>query len=293
MKYRFIHQHRFEHRVWKLCRVLKVSRSGYYRWLKAPISKRTKSNERLLKAIRDIHSDTDMESYGSPRVANELRNRGFNCSKPRVARLMRDNGIRAKIKRKFKVTTNSNHTKKRSPNLLEQKFTVIAPHEIWVSELTYIRTGEGWLYLTAIMDLFDRRIVGWSMSERMHSKVTAEKALHQAWLVERPSKQLIFHSDQGVQYATDDFRKALSQYSFVQSMGGKGNCYDNAVAESFFKTLKTELVYKSYYRTRIEARQSIFRYIETFYNRRRQHSFLDYMSPEMFRNAFFDIKNAA
>jgi len=223
-----------------------------------------------------------MENYGSPRMTTELKDRGFSCSEPRVARIMKKNNIKSKIKLKYKVTTNSDHKKKKSPNLLQQNFAVNAPNKVWVSDLTFIWTSEGWLYLTTVLDLFHRKVVGWAMSKRMFSDVTTEAALKHAYKSERPLKDLIIHSDPGVQYASDKFRGDLSTFGMIQSMSGKGNCYDNAVAESFFKTLKTELIYKTKYRTRKDARQAIFHYIEYFYNRKRRHSYLGNMSPEQF-----------
>jgi len=282
MRYRFIKQYSSCHRVQKMCQVLKVSRSGYYQWLKRKLSPRAQANEVLLIEIKKIHSDPYMENYGSPRMTAELIDRGLMCSEPRVSRIMKRNTITSKIKLKYKVTTNSDHKKKRSPNLLQQNFVVNAPNKVWVSDLTFIWTIEGWLYLTTVLDLFHRKIVGWAMSDRMFSDVTTEAALKQAFKRERPLENLIIHSDPGVQYASDKFRRDLSDYGMKQSMSGKGNCYDNAVAESFFKTIKTELIYKTKYRTRKEARQAIFHYIEYFYNRKRKHSYLGNLSPEQF-----------
>ena len=286
MKYSFIKLYSSIHRVQKMCQVLQVSRSRYYQWLERNQSQRKKENEELLEEIKIIHSDSDMGNYGSPRMASELLDRGFSCSIPRVARIMRANNIKSKIKRKFKVTTDSDHKKESSPNLLQQDFTVDAPNKVWVSDLTYVWTYEGWLYLTIVLDLFHRKIVGWAMSNRMHGAVTTEKALEQAYKREHPLKDLIFHSDRGIQYASDGFRQKLSAYEMIQSMSGKGNCYDNAVAESFFKTIKTEHIYKNKYRTKKQARQSIFRYMEYFYNRQRKHSYLGNISPEQFLNIY-------
>jgi len=195
---------------------------------------------------------------------------------------MRNNGIRSKIKRKFKVTTNSDHKLPISPNLLDQNFYASAPGLILVSDITYIRTGEGWLYLTTIMDLFHRKIVGWSMSRTMTVQETTIAALRQYISNYKPASGVIFHSDRGIQYASKAFRELLNKHEMVQSMSGKGNCYDNAVAESFFKTLKTEWVYHERYRTRAQARNSIFEYIEVFYNRIRKHSALGYLSPDQY-----------
>ena len=291
MKYRFIKQYSSCYRVQKMCQVLTVSRSGYYQWLKGKTSQRVQANIILLKEIESINSDRYMANYGSPRMTTELIDRGFQCSEPRVARIMNKNNIKSKIKTKYKVTTNSNHKKKYSPNLLCQNFNVNAPNKVWVSDLTFIWTLEGWLYLTTVLDLFHRKIVGWAMSNRMFSEVTTQAALEQAYKRERPDKDLIIHSDCGVQYASDGFRGDLSKYCMIQSMSGKGNCYDNAVAESFFKTIKTELIYKMRFRTRKEARQTIFHYIEYFYNRNRKHSYLGNMSPELFLIKYLEKLN--
>lgn len=281
MKYEFIQRYRSQFRIGKMCRVLHVSRSGYYSWNNRPESKRTKANRVLLRAIKEIHKES-RQVYGSPRVTEALSDKGLKASRNRVARLMAKNGIRSRVKRKFKVTTHSDHKLPISPNLLNQNFQVDALGHILVSDITYIRTGEGWLYLTTIIDLFHRKVVGWSMSKRMTAELTTIAALKQYVKHYSPAEGVIFHSDRGVQYASADFRKLLKKYSFVQSMSGKGNCYDNAVAESFFKTLKTELIYHVRYLTRAQARASIFEYIETFYNRVRKHSYLGYLSPVQF-----------
>jgi putative transposase len=281
MKYEFIHSYRSAFRVEQMCRLLQVSRSGYYGWIDRPESKRSRENRILLEAIKDIHEDSK-EIYGSPRITEDLPGKNLKASRNRVARLMAKNGIRSKTKRKFRVTTQSDHKLPISPNLLDQNFFVPAPNLILVSDITYIHTGEGWLYLTTVIDLFHRKLVGWSMSSRMTAELTTIAALKQYVRHYSPAPGVIFHSDRGVQYASDNFRTLLKKYQFIQSMSGKGNCYDNAVAESFFKTLKTELVYHERYWTRAQARASIFEYIEVFYNRVRKHSYLGYLSPEQF-----------
>lgn len=206
---------------------------------------------------------------------------GFNVAPSRVARIMAKNNIRAKTKRKFKVTTNSKHKYAVAPNLVNQDFTSDEPHKIWTSDITYVRTMQGWLYLTVILDLFNRQVVGcWSMSPRLTAARTTIPALRDAYQCQRPSGKLTFHSDRGVQYACSEFRELLiDKYHMVQSMSGKGNCYDNAVTESFFHTLKTECVYQHKYITREQAKHSIFEYIEAFYNPKRMHSALGYVSP--------------
>jgi transposase InsO family protein len=288
MKYQFIQKYQDEFCLSQLCKILSVSRSGYYKWLKRKPGKREIENMKLLKEIKKIHKQTD-QTYGSPRMTRELRYRSYSCSRTRVARIMAKNNIYAKTKRKFKPTTDSNHKHPVSPNLLNQDFQADRFNQTWVSDITYIRTSAGWVYLTVIIDLFNRQVVGWSMSRRLTAETTTIPALIDARQRQQPPEGLIFHSDRGVQYAAQDFRKKLSKFKMVQSMSGKGNCYDNAVAESFFKTLKTELVYFNKYKTREQARLSIFKYIEIFYNRQRMHSALGYKSPV----EFLELKKVA
>ena len=288
MKYRFIKSFKDEFPVVKMCRVLKVSRGGYYAWLNRPISKRELENQQLLERIKAIYS-RNRGTYGSPRITDDLHDENIKVSRQRVARIMRKNDIRAKSKKKFKITTNSNHNYKASPNLLKQNFIVDQPCKTLVSDITQVRTREGWLYLTVVLDLFNRQVVGWSMSKSMRASETTIPALDDACNRYGYSKDMIFHSDRGVQYACDDFRKRLKHYNMIQSMSGKGNCYDNAVAESFFGTLKKELIYQDQFETRFHVRKAIFEYIEIFYNKIRKHSFLGYVSPEQ----FLKLKKAA
>ena len=257
---------------------MSVSRSAYYHWLMSTPSKWAQENAELLREIKIIHEQSQ-QTYGSPRIAKELHKRGYRCSRARVARLMSKNSIYTKAKRKFRVTTDSNHTYSVSPNVLDQNFRSDQPNQIWVSDITYIWTLVGWLYLTVVLDLFNRQVVGWSISNRMTAQTTTLPALIDAFQRQRPDGGLIFHSDRGVQFACLDFRAKLSEYKMVQSMSGKGNCYDNAVAESFFHTLKTELVFYEKYETIEHAKQSLFEYIEIFYNRQRLHSTLGYQTP--------------
>jgi transposase InsO family protein len=273
-------QYRSEFRVTKMCRALGVSRSGYYGWKKQPQGKRRKDEERLLMEIKESYRKSK-GNYGSPRIADDLRDKGMRCGKNRVARIMKVNGIKAKTTKKFKATTNSKHNLPVAENLLNRDFTAARPNAVWVSDITYVSTLEGWLYLAVIIDLYSRQVVGWAM----HNRLTADfviRALYQAIGRRRPPAGCIFHSDRGVQYACKDFRKVLQRYNFRQSMSKKGDCYDNAVAESFFHTLKVEHVYQHRYATRAEARQSIFEYVEMFYNRQRKHSALGYRSPVSF-----------
>ncbi len=268
-----------------MAQTLQLSRSGYYAARKRPVSRREKQNRILLKKIEFIHQE-NRRVYGSPRVTAELKARGVACSRNRVARLMKANGIAARTKRKFKVTTASRHQLPVAPNLLGQSFTADYPNRVWASDITYIATGEGWLYLAMIKDLQSKLVVGWSMQERLQRDLVLD-AFRQAVMRRRPLPGLIFHSDRGVQYACSDFRELLCDHQAVQSMSGKGNCYDNAVCESFFGTLKTELVYLSRFHTRAQAREAIFDYIEVFYNRQRRHSTLGYLSPAEFERQFY------
>ncbi len=287
MKYRFIDHYRSQFGVQKMCRLLVVSRSGFYRWSQGAESKRAVENRLLLDNIWRVH-ETVRGRYGSPRITAELNDQGLVCSRPRIARLMRKHAIRARTRRKFKVTTNARHNYALAPNLLNQQFQVDAPNRVWVSDLTYIRTLEGWLYLTVVMDLFNRKIIGWSMSDRMQAEVTSVPAFQMALKSCQPEAGLVFHSDRGVQYACDQFVELLKQSQTIQSMSGTGNCYDNAVAESFFHSLKTELVNHELYRTRHEARRSLFEYLEGFYNRTRKHSSLGYKSPAEYVNMTYN-----
>jgi transposase InsO family protein len=264
--------------------VLGVSRSGYYKWAKHIDSNRQKSNENLLVGIRDAYV-RGRGTYGSPRVTAELKSKGIPCGKNRIAKLMKSNGIKAKTKRRFKATTKSKHDFLVADNLLNQRFSADEANKVWVSDITFIRTREGWLYLAAILDVFSRQVVGWSIDSKLSHELLAD-ALRKALRNRKPERGVMFHSDRGTQYASYAFRDLMERYGFVQSMSSSGNCYDNALMESFFHTLKTELIYFEKYQTRQEARGSIFEYIELFYNRVRRHSALNYCSPaEYERNA--------
>jgi len=280
MKYWFVNQHSSTHGVQKMCRNIGASRSGYYQWKKQPQSRMQKENEKILIEIKESHKNS-RRTYGSPRIVEDLKAKGMKCGENRVARLMKIHGIVGKAKKKFKATTNSNHALPVAENLLNQNFEAAKPNTVWLSDITYVPTLEGWLYLVVILDLFSRQVVGWAMSDRLTSEFVV-KALYQAIGRRYPGSGCIFHSDRGIQYASTDCRDVLMAYGFIQSMSRKGNCYDNAVAESFFHTLKTEHVYDYRYETREEARQSIFEYIEMFYNRQRRHSALGYRSPISF-----------
>ena len=261
-------------------RVLEVSRSGYYSWAKHQPGVRQRENERLLIDIQQAYR-RGRGTYGSPRITAELRSNGIPCGKSRVARLMKQNGIKAKTKRRFKATTKSRHDLLVAENLLKGSFSIKAPNEVWVSDITFIRTREGGMYLAAILDAFSRKIVGWSMGDTLDHGIVVE-AFEKAFRRQKPEVGLIFHSDRASQYARYAFWDLLDRYGLVQSMSSTGNCYDNALMESFFHTLKTELIYFEKYQTRQEARGSVFEYIEIFYNRIRRHSSLDYCSPVEF-----------
>jgi len=280
MKYEFIKENRSSFRVRKMCQVLKVKPSGYYAWRKRGKSRRALENERLLSEIRIIFMRY-RRLYGSPRITDELRDNGCHCGENRVARLMKENGIVAKTKRRFKITTKSKHNYPLADNLVNRKFFSNRPNRLWVSDITYIWTREGWLYLAAVMDVYSRQIIGWHMSKRLTRELVIQ-ALKQAIWRRDKVEGLIFHSDQGRQYASYAFGKILKNHKIIQSMSSTGNCYDNAIMETFFHTLKVEHVYFEKYETREEARKSIFEYIEIFYNRVRKHSALNYKSPADF-----------
>jgi len=277
MKYQFMKDNSKIFPVKKMATVLKVSRSCYYAWLNSGPSAHEIRDRGLRVEITRIFEEY-RKLYGSPRIYKELQGTKYSCSRSRVARLMRENDLVARQKRRFKVTTDSSHDYPVSPNLVNQNFSVGSINECWVSDITYIDTMEGWLYLCSILDLFSRRVVGWSMASHIRSELAID-ALNMAFMHREPAEGLIFHSDRGIQYASKAFRKKLESYKMIQSMSRKGNCWDNAPAESFFSTLKMEEVYHKKYRTKEEARQSIFEYIEVFYNRQRSHSFLDFTSP--------------
>jgi putative transposase len=261
-----------------LCRVLEVSASGYYAWRKEPQSCRKRENLRLITHIRAVHEES-RKTYGSPRIHAELCDRGMRCGENRVARLMREEGIAAKHKKKHKATTDSNHQLPVAENKLNRSFDVATPNTAWAADLTYIWTAEGWLYLAVILDLFSRKVIGWSMQERMQTRLVGD-ALRMALGTRKVSGELIHHSDRGSQYASKEYQKMLA--GITCSMSRKGDCWDNAVVESFFSSLKREWVQDKRYATRAEARADIFHYIEVWYNRKRRHSTLGYLSPAEF-----------
>jgi len=278
MRFRFIEDRRADYPVTIMCDVLGVSPAGYYAWRARPESPRAAANRELVDDIKRVHRDTNGR-YGSPRVHAELRAQGRGASRGRIERLMRRHGIRAIMTRPRRVrTTDSRHDFPIAPNLLERNFIAAAPNRIWLADITYVETDQGWLYLATVMDLYSRKIVGWAMADHLRAELPLA-ALAMAIATQRPGAGLIHHSDRGVQYASAAYRKMMQSASFRASMSGRADCYDNAPMESFFHTLKTELVYHQHYATREEARRDIFAYIEGFYNRTRRHSAIGYLSP--------------
>ena len=266
-----------------LCAAVGVSRSAYYAWCKSTPSSRELANQRILAEIRTIHVENEAR-YGSPRVVDELRARGHEIGKHRVARLMRENGIWARIRRRFRHTTDSKHKLPVAPNLLEQNFTAAAPNQAWVGDITYIWTAEGWSYLAVLLDLYSRRVVGWAMRKSL-SRELAVAALQHAVTCRKPPPGLVHHTDRGSQYASHEYRGLLDRHGARCSMSAAGNCYDNAVAESFFATLKKELVHGCAFETRSEAYDAISQYIENYYNAKRLHRAVGNVSPINFELA--------
>ena len=269
-----------EHSIQRLCQELEVSASGYYDWQTRRVSPgpRVLEDQALVQQIQQIHARS-RETYGAPRIQKELRKKGHCHGRNRVARIMKQQDLCGRQKDRYRVhTTDSNHDQPIAPNRLAQAPKATRPNQIWVADITYIKTGESWLYLAAIMDLYSRKIVGWAMGEHIDTALIL-KALFMALLHRQPPASLLFHSDRGVQYASADYRNALAQAGLVASMSRKGNCYDNATIESFWSTLKLELVYRRAFLNHAQAKNAIFDYIEVFYNRQRSHSALNYLSP--------------
>lgn len=277
MKYRIIHRYSSRFTVSRMCQILEVSRSGYYAFLKHPESARSKRQKEVLEHIRRIHKESH-EIYGAPTITMELKYQGIHVSRGMVARLMKKHGIKSRTRKKYKATTDSNHTLPVAENILNREFHADHPNKKWVSDITYIWTDEGWLYLAGILDLYDGAIVGWSLDTRMTQALVID-ALTEACISRKPGPGLILHSDRGSQYCSAKYQKEIYRKNFICSMSRKGNCWDNASMESFWGKLKTEWVYWKRYRTRDEAKQSIFEYIELFYNRKRLRSVNGYVSP--------------
>jgi putative transposase len=283
VKYAWIDGQRKAYPLPAMCATLGVSLSGYQAWKRGGTPNRKRlTDARLLALIRVVHAELK-GAYGSPRMVREIRGRGFPASKARIERLMRENGIRGRRKRRHKATTDSKHSLPVAPNLLDRNFSPSAPNQVWTADLTYIWTDEGWLYLAVVLDLFNREVVGWSLKPKMTADIVID-ALPMAWFRRKPAPGLIHHSDRGSQYASHAFQARLKEYGMVCSMSRKGNCWDNAPTESFFNSFKNERVHGSCYATRADAVADAFDYIEPFYNHRRRHSTLGYASPQQFLN---------
>ena len=308
MRYAWIDKQRRVYPLPLMCDVLSVSISGYRAWKRGGSPRRKRlTDAQMLALIQAIHLELK-GSYGSPRMVRELRDRGFPASKPRVERLMRENGIKARHKRRYKATTDSRHTLPVAPNLLDRNFTPATPNKVWTADMTYIWTDEGWLHLAVVIDLFNREVVGWSIKPRMTTDIVMD-ALTMAWFRRKPAPGLMHHSDRGSQYASHAFQSRLKEYGMIASMSRKGNCWDNAPTESFFNSLKNERVHGTRYRTKDEAKADLFDYIEPFYaphpfgclhrkevplgdNRTRKHSTLGYASPMKYLDDWFSTQHA-
>jgi len=269
---------------------MQVSRSGYYSWKNRGKSKRQRENESLVPVVLEAHRYSK-GTYGTRRMSEEVSDHGNPCGRYRARTLMNMAEVTAKQKRKFKVTTDSKHKLPVAPNLLQRQFAAKEPNRVWVSDITYIWTSEGWLYLAAVLDLFSRQVVGWAMSNRINKKLVIDSLLMGIWR-RRPESGLVFHTDRGSQYCSNDFQKVLKKHEMCSSMSRKGDCWDNAVAESFFASLKTERVFFNNYKTREEARRDVFDYIEIFYNNKRRHSYLGNISPKEYEE-LWEMKKAA
>jgi transposase InsO family protein len=274
-----------------MCSTFNISRSGYYAWLNRKLSNNAIENIMLIKEIKEIY-EASRQTYGSPRITEELKSKSFRVSRPRVARLMKKENIQSKVRKKYVVTTDSKHSFSVAQNLVDRNFSSKAPGEIWVSDITYIKTTQGWLYLTVVIDLYDRKVIGWSLSSYLDAIHTSISALNMALKNRMKDPQLIFHSDRGVQYACDAFKQLLRKENIKQSMSRKGNCWDNAVAESFFKSIKTESIYRSQLKSKLMTKMEIFWYIEIWYNRKRRHSALNYATPEQMEYLYYNLKAA-
>jgi len=277
VKYAFIEQHQATFTVTRMCDMMEVSRSAFYDWLKRPESARSLEDRRLSEKVKKSHENS-RETYGARRIVKDLVEDDEVISRTRVGRLMKQQDLNSKSKRKFKATTNSNHNHPVAPNLLDREFQVERPDSVYVGDITYIWTDEGWLYLAVLIDLYSRAVVGWAMSERITAKLANDALLMAVWK-RKPKKGLMVHSDRGSQYASGLYQETIKERGFICSMSRKGNCWDNAPSESFFHTLKVELTHHRRYRTRQDAKQDIFEYIEVFYNRQRRHSTIGYHTP--------------
>ena len=291
MKYAQIASMRHSHSVSAMCRLLGVSESGFHAWRTRPMSARAAEEMSLETHIKAAHRRT-RETCGAERLQAELADNGVEIGEHRIKRIRKKLGLRCKQKRKFKVTTDSKHSLPIAPNLLDREFAVTAPNKAWVTDITYIATNEGWLYLAGVKDLFNGELVGYAMSERMTTSLV-QQALFRAVSTKRPPPGLLHHSDRGSQYCSHEYRKMLKQFGMTESMSRKGNCWDNAPMESFWGTLKTELVHHQQYFTREQAKREIIEYIEVFYNRVRKQKRLGYLSPAAFTQKHYANRLAA
>lgn len=292
MIFDFIKNHEKIFPIEKMCKVLKVSQSGFYRWKQTIISKRNERMNLIKEKITTIYFESK-QRYGSPRITIELNILGYKISRITVAKYMNQLGLRSKLSKKFKVTTDSKHSYLMVENVLNRQFSASEPSKVWVSDITYIYTKEGFMYLTTIIDLYDRKIIGWSLSNGMSTDETSLAAWKMAIKNRSVTTRLIFHSDRGIQYANHKFANILGSYKVTRSMSRKGNCWDNAVAESFFKSLKTELIYGNKLISKVQMKLEIFEYIEIWYNRKRRHSALNYKTINEFNNQTNNYKNVA
>jgi putative transposase len=285
MKYQFIAAHRHEHPVARMSRVLGVARSGYYAWRACPISQRDGANQALAKQMKDLF-EASQQTYGSRRIRAALHQQGIRCGRARVVRLMRQMDLKVPLKRRRVVTTKANPLDPVGENKLARNFTAVQPNQKWVVDITYVATEEGDLYLAAVLDLFSRKIVGWAMDDNLRDELT-QAALRMALLTRQPEPGLLHHSDRGSQYTSTEYQALFEVFGIQVSLSRAHNCFDNAPMESFWGKLKTECLYRYHFKTRAEARTTIFAYLEGFYNRQRLHSTLDYQSPEQFEQTYW------
>lgn len=290
MRYQFIKEQQEHFSLSALCRVMQVCRAGFYAWCKRGPSARQLQNEKLTEQIRTAHQES-RETYGSPRIFADFKEAGIACSEKRIARLMRLHKISAVRPKRFVATTDSNHDMPIAQNALDRMFDAEEPDTRWTADITYIWTSEGWLYLAVILDLYSRRIIGWAMDQNIDRSLVLS-ALDMALIGRKPTREVLCHSDRGSQYASGDYQKRLKEAGIVCSMSRRGNCWDNAPTESFFAGLKKEMVYRTRFTTREQARSAIFEWIEVWYNRKRRHSTLGYLSPEAFERKHQEQANA-
>ena len=291
MRYAWIQEHQRDYPVQVMCRVLDVSASGFYDGRDRPASARTQRHQQIAQAAARAYFESH-RIYGYRKVYQDLKAEGVDCGEEMVRQVLRENGLHSRIKRKFVTTTDSRHTEPVADNILDRDFSAQRPNEKWVADITYIPTAEGWLYLAAVLDLFSRRIVGWSVSEAIDANLVAA-ALQQALEQRRPEAGLLHHSDRGVQYASGNYQALLQKGQIVGSMSRKGNCWDNAVMENFFGSLKNEWIQEQVFATRAAAQESLFYYIEVFYNRQRRHAALGYLSPAAYEEQYERARHRA